>query len=287
MLFQILVNNVFTFTPNPSKNPIMKFITAWMMFFTNDIALLNAPCRYEKKPSKSPCNNAIMAFMILVTKSITFWIAAIIGAAALITPFTILAMYVRTNSNTGFNAAMRLINACFRLSKSGCMVVHICEKASFTFPMVPSTFSLNSSFVLYKAMNPAASAAIIAITIPTGPVSADKTPLIPPILLVNPVMVFITPDIPVDIFPNMIKAGPIAAIIIPIFTIICFVLSSRFLNHVVNSFTLFTTLSIVGCNVVKMELPRSAPASFKLFIATAASSHGSNVVSNVSLTTSP
>ena len=24
--FQILVNNVFTFTPNPSKNPIMKFI---------------------------------------------------------------------------------------------------------------------------------------------------------------------------------------------------------------------------------------------------------------------
>ena len=148
------------------------------------------------------------AFMILVIKSITFWIAAIIGAAALITPFTILAMYVRTNSNTGFNAAMRLINACFRLSKSGCMVVHICEKASFTFPMVPSTFSLNSSFVLYKAMNPAASAAIIAITIPTGPVSADKTPLIPPILLVNPVTVFITPDIPVDIFPNMIKAGP-------------------------------------------------------------------------------
>ena len=165
------------------------------------------------------------------------------------------------------------------------MVVHICEKASLTFPIAPSTFSLNSSLVLYNATNPAARAAITAITIPTGPVSADNTPLMPPILLERVVTVFIIPDIPVDILPNTIKAGPIAATIIAIFTIICFVLSFKPLNHVVNSFTFVTTLSIVGCKVVKIVLPRSAPASFKLFIATVASSHGSNVVSNVSDTT--
>ena len=124
-------------------------------------------------------------------------------------------------------------------------------------------------------MNPAASAAIAATTIPTGDAIADNTPGSPPNLETNPPTFVIMPPIPdvtfptVDItFPPIISAGAIAATTAAILTIICFCESSKFLNHDVKSFTFWTTLSIVGCNIVKNTDASSAPDNFKLFVAT-------------------
>ena len=130
----------------------------------------------------------------------------------------------------------------------------------------------------------------MAITIPTGPVSIVKTLASPPPAPIAPFSFVTTPitfDIPVDSLPKMISAGPIAATRAATFIIVSFWLSDRFLNHCVNSFTFSTTFVIVGCKEDKIVVPRSAVASFKLFAAIFASSHGSCVALNVSSTTFP
>ena len=103
--------------------------------------------------------------------------------------------------------------------------------------------------------------------------------------------IFPTTEIIVEIvvatFPKMIKAGPIAATTAATFIMVSFWLSFRFLNHCVNSFTLFTTLVIIGCKLDKSVCPRSAAANFRLLAATFASSHGSCVALNVSSTVVP
>ena len=138
----------FTLTPNPSKNPIMKFTTAWMIFFAKSMAFCKASFMCEKNPSKSPLKSAVNAWMIFVTNSTTFLIADMIGSAAVMIPFTMEPIYVRMNSKTGCSASNSFIHACFICSMMGFIFTHISDNACFTFARALSTFSLNSSFVL-------------------------------------------------------------------------------------------------------------------------------------------
>ena len=74
-------------------------------------------------------------------------------------------------------------------------------------------------------------------------------------------------DIAVHIFPNIIKAGPIAAITAATFITVCFCCSFRFLNHSVKSFIFPTTLSIIGCKLSNIVVPKSTATFFTWFIA--------------------
>ena len=216
--------------------------------------------------------------MTLVTKSITFFTAAMTGSAAEIIPFTRALIYVIRYSNTGCRAFNILKKASLTCCRIGFILVHISEKAFLIFASALSTFSRNSSFVLYKAMNPAARAATAAMAIPTGPVSTVSTLAMPPPAPSAPFSFAATPttlDIPVDSFPKTSSAGPTAATTAAIFRIVCFWLSDRFLNHCANSFTFSTAFVIIGCSDDKIAVPRSAAASFRLLVAILASSHGS------------
>ncbi len=61
---------------------------------------------YSKNSSVSPENRAKNAKIIFVMNSTTFVIAAMIGAAAFMTPFTIAMIRVRINSNIGCRAVI-------------------------------------------------------------------------------------------------------------------------------------------------------------------------------------
>ena len=161
----------------------------------------------------------------------------------------------------------------------------ISAKASFTI-------SRNQSHLLYISTKPATRAATAATIAPIG--FADKMahkpfPAVPAVLNTPEILlnVEIAFDTPVLSFPKAINAGPSAATRAATFTIVSFCDWFKFLNHVVKVFTFSTTRSNIGATLDIKTLPRSAPATFKLFNATFALSGGSNVALNVSSTTVP
>ncbi len=109
-----------------------------------------------------------------------------------------------------------------------------------------------------------------AITMPTGPVSRVKTFASPPPAPNAPFSFVTTPikfEIPIDIFPITIKAGPIAATTAAIFMMVCFWLSDKLLNHSENSFIFSVTFIMVGCNVSINVPPKSIAEFFNWFTA--------------------
>ena len=96
------------------------------------------------------------------------------------------------------------------------------------------------------------------------PFPAVPAALNTPDILENTPIAFDTPE---ESFPKIIKAGPIAATTAPIFTIVSFCVSFRFLNHCEKAFTFSTTRSRTGVTVCIKVFPRSAPATFKLLSA--------------------
>ena len=89
---------------------------------------------------------------------------------------------------------------------------------------------------------------------------------------------------PFAILPKAMSAGPIAAVIPPIATMVVLVLLLRVENCFVNSLIFLTIFSRMGDRDERIVFPKSAPAIFKLFKATAALSGGSNVALKVSST---
>ena len=196
------------------------------------------------------------------------------------------------NWNTGFNFSIKFL----KLSPNCCKIGFIFSIVSETLFLISakalSTISRNQSHFLYINTKPATSATTAATTAPIG--FADKIahkpfPAVPaalntPDILENAPIAFDTPE---ESFPKIIKAGPIAATTAPIFTIVSFCVSFRFLNHCEKAFTFSTTRSRTGATVCIKVFPRSAPATFKLLSATFAWSGGSSVALNVSSTTFP
>ena len=147
---------------------------------------------------------------------------------------------------------------------------------SFMFSKMLFTASLNHSHLLYRATSAATSAAIANTTIVIGLAAMTLFR----ILQVSTTF-FITPTA----LLNISNTGAIAVTSASTIATVFFCPSVKLLNLFVSSFTVLVTLFIAGCNACNATPAKSLPASFKLFNATVALSHGSSVLSYVSCTT--